>query len=52
MGQAIQSGPGQTFAAQDFGPVFERQVRGNNDAVAFVRGADHVEQKFGTNLAG
>ena len=52
MCQAIQSGSGQTFAAQDFGPVFERQVRGNNDAVPFVRGADHVEQKFGTNLAG
>ena len=34
------------------GPVFEGQVRRNNDAVAFVCGADHVEQKFGTNLAG
>jgi len=52
MGQAIQSGSGQTFAAQHFGPVFEGQVRGISDAVPFVRGADRIEQKFGTNLTG
>ena len=52
MSQAIQSSSGQTFAAQHFGLVFEGQVRDNNDAVAFVRGADHVKQKFGANLAG
>ena len=50
--QAPHSSSSQTFAAQHFGPVFEEQVRGNNDVVAFVRSADHIEQKFGANLAG
>jgi len=52
MREAIESRSGQVFAAEDFGPVFERQVRGDNDAVSFVRGADHVEQKFRTDFAG
>jgi hypothetical protein len=52
MGQAIQSGSGQTFAAQHFGLFFEEQVRGISDAVPFVRGADRIEQKFGTKLTG
>ena len=52
MGQAIESRSGQAFAAEDFGPVFERQVRGDNDAVSFVRRADHVEQKFRTKFTG
>ena len=46
VGQAVESGSGQSFAAEHFGPVFERQVRRDDDAVAFVRGADDIEQKF------
>ena len=34
--QAIQRGPGEAFAAEEFGPVFERQVGGHDQAVAFV----------------
>lgn len=52
MGQAVESGSGQPFAAENFGPVFERQVRRDNDAVAFVRGADDIEQKFRADFAG
>ena len=52
MSEAIESGPGQSFAAEHFGPVFERQVRGDNDTVAFVGRADHVEQKFRTKFTG
>ena len=36
MGQAVESGSGQTLAAQYFGPVFERQVCRDHDAVALV----------------
>ena len=52
MSEAIESGSGQPFAAEHFGPVFEGQVRRDDNAVAFVRGADDVEEKFGADFAG
>jgi hypothetical protein len=45
--EAVESGSGQSFAAENFGPVFEGQVCRDDDAVAFVRGADDIEQEFG-----
>ena len=52
MCEAVESGSGQSFAAENFGPVFEGQVRRDDDAVAFVRGADDIEQEFGADFAG
>ncbi len=52
MGEPIERGTGEAFAAEDFGPVFERQVRRHDQAVPFVGGGDDVEQQFGSGLAG
>ena len=52
MSQPIQSGAGQTFTAQYFGPVFERKIGRDDQALTFVSGADHVEQQLRSDLAG
>ena len=43
---------GQPLAAQDLGPVFERQVGGHDQAHALVGCGDHVEQQLRARLAG
>ena len=48
----IERGPDQSFAAQDFRPLLEGQVRRQDDTRPFVGGADDVEQQFGSDLAG
>mgnify|MGYP001614518690 CR=1 FL=1 len=52
MREPVERGPGQAFAAQDLHPLLERQVGGEDQAGAFVSGADHIEEKFGAELAG
>ena len=52
MGEPIERGTGEAFAAEDFGPVLEGQVRGHDQAVPFVGRGDDVEQEFGSGLAG
>ena len=36
MGEAIQRRAGDLLAAQDLGPVLERQVRGDDQTMSFV----------------
>ena len=43
MRESIEGRSGESFAAEDFGPVLKRQVRCHDEALAFVRRADHVE---------
>ena len=46
MREPIQSGTGETLTAEDFGPVFERQVGGHEQAGSLVRCRDDIEQEF------
>ena len=50
MGQAVQQCARQPFAAQDFGPLFKRQISGDDQASTFIRPADDIEKKFRTGL--
>lgn len=50
--QAIQGRTGEPFAAEDFGPVLERQIRSHDQAVPLVRCGDHIEQQLRSSLAG
>ena len=52
MGEAIQGRSGEPLAAEDLGPVLERQVGRHDQAVPFVGRGDHVEQEFRPGLAG
>lgn len=52
VGQAVQRGAGESLVAEDFGPVLERQVGGQDDAGPFVRGGNDVEEQVGAGLAG
>ena len=47
VGESVQGGSRQPFAAEDFGPVLERQVGRHDQAVALVCRGDHVEQHIG-----
>ena len=52
MREPVERGPGQAFATQDLDPRLEGQVGGDDEAGAFVSGADHIEEKLGAELAG
>ena len=52
MGEAIECGAGQSLAAQDFDPLLEGQVGGDDEAGTFIGGADHVEEELGAELTG
>lgn len=52
MGQPVEGGAGQAFAAQDFGPVLERQIRRHDKTAALVRPGDDVEEELSSGLAG
>ena len=45
VGEPIQGGPGEPLTPQDLGPMFKRQVGSDNETVAFVGGADDVEDQ-------
>ena len=36
MGESVESGSGEPFVAEHFGPLFETEVGGEDDAGAFV----------------
>lgn len=46
MGQPVEGGASQTFAAEHFHPPFKGQVRGHDYVRAFVGDRGHVEQQF------
>ena len=48
----IEGGSGEPFVAQHFGPLLEAEVGRQHDAGAFVGGGNHVEEEFGSGLAG
>ena len=50
--ETIEGGSGEPFVAEHFGPLFETEVGGEDDAGAFVGGGNHIEEKFGSGLAG
>ena len=50
VGQSVEQGPGHPFVAQDFGPLLEGQVAGEDEALAFVGATDDIEEQFGPGL--
>ena len=50
MGQAVQHRSGQPFTAHHFGPLFKGQIGRDDQAGAFIRPADYVEQQFRPGL--
>lgn len=47
---AVEQGASQALVAEYFGPVLEGQVGGEDDALAFVRTADDLEEQLGAGL--
>jgi len=50
VGKAVQESPGQSFGAEDLGPLFEGQVRGDDQAGSFVGAANHIDEKLSPGL--
>ena len=50
MGQPVQHGPGEPFAAQHLRPVFKRQVGGDDEAGTLISTGHHIEEQFGPGL--
>ena len=46
MSQSVECGDGESFASQDFRPVLEGKIRGDDHALALVGRADDIEQQF------
>ena len=45
--EAIKGGAGEAFTAEDFGPIFKREIGGHDQAVPFIRGGvplNHADQ--------
>ena len=51
MGQTIQQCACEPFGTKDFGPLIERQVRGNYNGAAFVALGYHLEEQLGARFA-
>ena len=51
MRQPVQESSGEPLAAHHFGPLFEGEVGGDDDAGAFVGPADDLEEEFGEGPA-
>ena len=49
--EPVQRCSREPFAAEDFGPVLEGQVRRHDEAVAFVSRGDDVEEELSSSLA-
>jgi len=47
---AVQECAGQAFVNEDLGPLFEGQVGGHDDALAFVGATNDLEEEFGTGF--
>ena len=52
VGQPIERGSGEAFAAEHLGPVLEGQIGRHDQALPLVGGADHVEQQLRAKFAG
>jgi len=50
VGEAVEQGSGQSFRAEDLGPLLKRQVRSYQSRSPFVALAEHLEEQFGTGL--
>lgn len=45
VGQPVEHGPGEPFAAQDLGPVFKRQVGADDEAGTLVSAGHDIEAR-------
>ena len=50
MGKPVEQGAGQTFGAEDLGPVFEGKIGGKYEALTLVGSADYFKEQFCTCL--
>ena len=50
VGDPVQQSAGQSFVTEDFRPVLERQVGGQNQTGSFISTADDFKQQFGPGL--
>lgn len=50
--ETFQDCPSEPLVAEDPGPVFERQIRGHNQALSLTGRADYVEQQLRNDLPG
>ena len=50
--EAVEGGSREPLAAEDLGPLLEGQVRGHDQALAFIGRAQDVEEQFGPRLPG
>ncbi len=48
--EPVEGGAGESFGSEDFGPGLEGQVGGDDQAGAFIRGGDDVEEQLGTDF--
>ena len=49
MREAIEERPGETFRAEDRGPLIEWQVTGDERGAALIALAEHLEEQFRTD---
>jgi hypothetical protein len=52
MREAVEGGSGEPFAAEHLGPLIEGQVRGDDQALPLVGGAQNVKKHLGPYLPG
>ena len=50
VGQTVQQCARQSFTTQHFGPLFKGQIGGDDQAGAFIRPADDIEEQFRPGL--
>ena len=50
VGQPVEHGPGEPFAAQHLRPVFKRQVGGDDEAGALVSAGHDIEEQLSPSL--
>ena len=50
VGEPIEQGSCEAFGSEDFGPLLEGQVRGDQSGAAFIALAEHLEEQLGSGL--
>ena len=50
VGEAVEQRAGESFRAEDLGPLLEGQVRRDHRCAAFVTLTEHLEEQLGTDL--
>lgn len=48
--EAVEQRSGETFGAEDLGPLGERQVRGQHGEATLVALAEHLKEQLGSGL--